>query len=82
MNVLLTSVGRRAYLVKFFKETLGNNGNIYVCNSDDLTVAFRYADYSIVSLLIYEVDYIPFLLNYRRENRIDVLISLLIWICQ
>lgn len=76
MNVLLTSVGRRAYMVKFFKEAIGENGQVHVCNSDDLTVAFHYADHAVVSPLIYDEGYIPFLLNYCRDNRIDILLSL------
>ena len=54
MNVLLTSVGRRAYMVKYFKDAVGEGGEVHVCNSDDLTVAFHYADYSVVSPLIYD----------------------------
>lgn len=76
MNVLLTSVGRRAYMVKFFKEAVGENGSVHVCNSDDKTVAFHYADYSSISPLIYDEEYIPFLLNYCKENHIDMLVSL------
>ncbi len=76
MNVLLTSVGRRAYMVKYFKEVLGPNGQVHVSNSDDLTVAFRYADYCVVSPLIYDREYIPFLLTYCKEHRIDILLSL------
>ena len=76
MNVLLTSVGRRAYMVKYFKEAVGPDGQVHVCNSDDLTVAFYYADKSVVSPLIYDEKYIPFLLDYCKENRIDLLLSL------
>lgn len=76
MNVLLTSVGRRAYMVKYFKDAVGENGNVHVCNSDDLTVAFHYADYSVISPLIYNENYVPFLLNYCKENKIDILVSL------
>ena len=76
MNVLLTSVGRRAYMVKYFKEVLGDNGQVHVCNSDDKTVAFHYADKSVISPLIYDENYIPFLLNYCKENKIDILLSL------
>ncbi len=76
MNVLLTSVGRRAYMVKYFKEVLGNDGTVHVTNSDDKTVAFHYADKCAVSPLIYDDAYVPFLLNYCKENKIDVLISL------
>lgn len=76
MNVLLTSVGRRAYMVKYFKEVLAENGQVHVCNSDDKTVAFHYADKSVISPLIYDDNYIPFLLDYCKENKIDILLSL------
>lgn len=76
MNVLLTSVGRRAYMVKYFRKVLGAEGKVHVSNSDDKTVAFHYADYSVITPLIYDDEYIPFLLNYCKENHIDILISL------
>lgn len=76
MNVLLTSVGRRAYMVKYFQKVLEGQGQVHACNSDSLTVAFQYADKSIVSPLIYSNEYIPFLLQYCKENHIDILISL------
>lgn len=76
MNVLLTSVGRRAYMVKYFKEVLGKIGSVHVSNSDDKTVAFQYADKSVVSPLIYDENYISFLVEYCKNNHIDFLISL------
>lgn len=76
MNVLLTSVGRRAYMVKYFKEVLGNDGKVFVCNSDDKSIAFKYADEKVVSPLIYDNNYIPFLLEYCKKNNIDIVISL------
>lgn len=76
MNVLLTSVGRRAYMVKYFKDVVGAEGQVHVCNSDDLTVAFHYADKAVISPLIYDKEYIPFLLKYCEENKIDILLSL------
>jgi len=76
MNVLLTSVGRRAYMVKYFQEVLAGSGEVHVCNSDDLTVAFHYADKCVISPLIYDDNYIPFLLQYCQDNKIDLLISL------
>lgn len=76
MNIMLTSVGRRAYMVKYFKEILNNKGKVYVCNSDDTSIAFKYADEKVISPLIYNEQYIPFLLNYCKKNAIDILISL------
>lgn len=76
MNVMLTSVGRRAYMVKYFKEVLGAEGKVYVCNSDDKSIAFKYADEKVISPLIYDKRYIPFLLDYCKKNAIDIVISL------
>lgn len=73
---MLTSVGRRAYMVKYFKEVLGNQGKVYVCNSDDKSIAFKYADEKVISPLIYDEDYIPFLLGYCQQNMIDIVVSL------
>lgn len=76
MNILLTSVGRRAYMVKYFKDALGREGKVYVSNSEPTSVAFKYADGSTISPLIYDERYIPFLLEYCQEKNIKILIPL------
>lgn len=76
MNILLTSAGRRGYLVEFFKKELNGSGEVHVGNSSALSPAFYYGDKSVVTPLIYDADYIPFLLRYCKENHIDALISL------
>lgn len=76
MNILFTSVGRRSYLVKYFKEVLGDKGSVHVMNSSSHSPAFLVADKVAVSPLIYEDNYIPFLLKYCTENSIDAIISL------
>jgi carbamoyl-phosphate synthase large subunit len=63
-------------MVKYFKEILGNEGKVFVCNSDSNSIAFKYADEKVVSPLIYNEEYIPFLLNYCKKKSIDILISL------
>ena len=63
-------------MVKYFKEVLGSDGCVYVCNSDDKSIAFKYADEKVISPLIYDVNYIPFLLDYCKKNAIDIVISL------
>lgn len=76
MNILLTSVGRRSYLVQYFKEVIGEEGEVHVSNSTELTPAFTVADQSVVTPLIYSDDYIPFLISYCKEHEISALISL------
>lgn len=75
MNILLTSVGRRSYLVKYFKDALGSNGTIHVMNSDPVSPAFLKADKATVSPLIYSKNYIPFLIEYCRVNKIKAIVS-------
>ena len=76
MNILLTSVGRRGYLVQYFKEALNGDGKVFVSNSDAHSPAFKYADEHVVSPLIYDEGYIDFLLDYCKKNNVEMLISL------
>ena len=76
MNILFTSVGRMSYLVEYFKEALGGEGKIHVANSTASTPAFLAADETVVTPLIYDDDYIPFLLRYCKDNKIDAVIPL------
>lgn len=76
MNILFTSVGRRSYLVKYFREALRGMGEIHVANSSGLSPAFQVADHCVVTPLIYDDGYIPFLLDYCREHQISAIISL------
>lgn len=76
MNILFTSVGRRSYLVRYFREALGNRGEIHVANSSRLSPAFQFADHCVVTPLIYDEHYIPFLLDYCSAHQITAIISL------
>lgn len=76
MNILFTSVGRRSYLLQYFKTALNGKGEIHAANSSALSPAFLIADHTVVTPLIYDENYIPFLLDYCRKNSIDILISL------
>lgn len=76
MNLLLTSVGRRSYLVEYFKEALKGQGKVFVANSTALSPAFLVADESVIVPEIYDSQYIPFLLRYCAEKDIKAIISL------
>lgn len=76
LNILFTSVGRRTYLVQYFKDALAGRGKIFVTNSSNISPAFQVADHSVVSPLIYDKDYIPFLLDYCIKNDIRAIIPL------
>lgn len=74
-NILLTSAGRRTYLVEYFKEAVSETGRVHAANSQ-ICPAFAAADQWVVTPLIYDKSYIPFLLDYCSKNRITMLISL------
>lgn len=76
MNILFTSVGRRSYLLKYFKDSLGERGEIFAANSSEISPAFCIADHTVVTPIIYSDEYIPFLLRYCEENQIKAIISL------
>lgn len=75
LNILLTSVGRRGYLVEYFKEALHGIGKVYVSNSE-YTSAFQHADDYAISPLIYDDNYIDSLIGYCKEHSINLVISL------
>lgn len=77
INVLLTSVGRRTYLVNYFKEELKQRGGkLFASNSSMLAPALYEADEHIVSPLIYDEKYESFLMEFSKKNKINLIISL------
>ena len=78
MNILLTSAGRRTYLVQYFKEALkkaGLSGLVHAANSQE-SPALAAADRRVVTPLIYSREYIPCLLEYCKREDIRLLIPL------
>lgn len=75
MNILLTSVGRRNYLVNYFKEALKGQGEIHASNSV-WSPALEVADKAVITPLIYDDSYIQFILKYCLTNNISVILSL------
>lgn len=75
INILLTSVGRRTYMVNYFKEALNGIGLVHAANSVE-TYSLSIANKSVITPLIYNENYIEFLLNYCLENNIKAVISL------
>lgn len=74
MNIMLTSAGRRSYMVNYFKKAV--NGKVYVGNCNENAVSFLYADESVVTPFIYEDGYIDFLLKYCERKNITVIVPL------
>ncbi len=63
-------------MVSYFKEALGSKGQVFAGNSSPLSPAFYYADNTVITPLIYDSAYIPFLLDFCRKNKIQAVIPL------
>lgn len=75
MNILLTSAGRRTYMVEYFKQALNGNGKVFASNSI-LTYTLEQADEFVITPNIYDDSYIAFLLDYCKKKNIRAVISL------
>jgi len=75
MNILLTSAGRRSYIVQYFKEALNTEGKVFVANSE-YSIAMEDADGYVVTPLIYSDEYIPCLIDFCKSNDISAIVSL------
>ncbi len=75
MNILFTSASRRGYLVRYFKDIIGTDGETHASNSV-VCPAFTAADYSVITPLIYDKTYIPFLIDYCKKRNISLVIPL------
>lgn len=75
MNILLTSAGRRTYMIEYFKTVLGGKGKVYASNST-FTYTLTKADEYVITPGIYDSEYINFLLSYCKKNSICAVISL------
>ena len=74
MNILLTSVGRRTYLVHYFLNALKNEGKVFASNSV-MTYAMSQADDYVITPPIYDKGYISFLIDYCKSKHISAILS-------
>ena len=77
MNILLTSVGRRGYLVKYFKEALGPDGKIFGADNSPCSPAFSYCDGTAILPVVKKDHYVQVLLELCLEKKIDIVIPLI-----
>lgn len=76
MNILLTSVGRRGYLVDYFKDTVRPNGQVIAANSEALTSGMIAADKAYTVPRVDSAEYIPKILEICMIEDIRLVVSL------
>lgn len=71
MNLLFTCAGRRTYLLKYFKENLGDDGLVVATDMQLTAPALTAADIKVQVPAVYAPDYIDRTLEICREYSID-----------
>ena len=74
MNVLLTGVGRRNFLVHYFRQALGHRGRVIACDASGCAPALVEADEGIVVPAMDHPDYFDVLLSVCREKRVRLIV--------
>ncbi len=76
MNILFTCAGRRTYLLKYFREQLGCDGQIVATDMQLNAPALTAADVRLQVPAVYSPDYVNRTLDICRQYAIDAVISL------
>lgn len=76
MNILLSCVGRRSYLVEYFKSALAGEGIVVGTNSEAFTSGMSACDKSYIVPFVNDKSYIPTLLNIAKKENIKMVVSL------
>ena len=77
MNILLTSVGRRGYLVRYFKDALGPDGQVWGADNSRYAPAFAHCDHWAIVPEVTHADYADHLLELCTSHQIDIVIPLI-----
>lgn len=76
MNVLLTSAGRRSYIVQYFREALEKGSKVIAVNTIEDAPAMLAADIAIQVPASHDPAYVATLLNICREHQVKLMLSL------
>lgn len=76
MNILFTCVGRRNYLLGYFREFLSSTDCLVATDMNWFAPGMQEADVSVCVPSIYDPKYIPRLLSVIEEHQVDAVISL------
>lgn len=76
MNILLTAIGRRDYLIDYLKSLNSYNCHVIAANSLPNTTGMWKADKSYITPEIRSKEYIPSIIEICKIENVDILISL------
>lgn len=77
MNILFSTVGRRGYIVKFFREALSPGDQIFGADNSPFAPGLVYCDHKVFFPKVTAPGYVDTVLDYCITQRIDLVIPLL-----
>ena len=77
MNILFTSVGKRYYLINYFKNNLDSKIKIISVNSSNHTSAKNYSNYFYLSPKINSNSYMKFISSIIKKHKIGLVVPLI-----
>jgi len=76
LHILLTCAGRRNYLINYFRDALKGRGKVFAIDMSDTAPAMVDADVAITVPSVYDINYIPSLIEIIQIHKINAIISL------
>lgn len=76
MNILITTAGRRTYIIDYFKQALEDRGKVIATNSI-YTYSLSHADDYLLTPSFYSNEYIPTILDICKRKAVNAVISLI-----
>ncbi len=76
MNIMLTCAGRRNYLVRYFRNEVGDTGNVLAVDASDSAPALQCADKAFILPRLDDPTYLDALLSLCDQENVQLLLSL------
>ena len=77
MNILLSCVGRRNYLVDYFRHALAGQGQVFAANTYAESAGMAVADKRFLVPPVTDKSYVDVLLKICKDNNVKLLIPLI-----
>ena len=77
VNVLICSGGKRADIIKEFKNVLGDRGKVLITDAGELNAGRTFADGFLKSPRLQNEAYLPFLKKAVQKNKIKLVFSVI-----
>lgn len=76
MTILFTCAGRRNYLIRYFKEIIGDKGRTIAVDNDPTAAALVDADIALTVPSVFDADYVEILSGILNDYAVDLVIPL------